>query len=235
MAGRRGANGRFSGGDPEPAAGELPPLLDLTVEAVDLDPAESTIPQLESPALDGAPAPDLEAGEDAGDPALAVALARGLDELVGLVFGASFRADPAAVEAVGDAALPVMRRAFSFFHAAELAESAIPAPVREITVLAVRAYAAWGDAAAIVARQTLDEIRGRVRGEDSSAEAGSTSGAGDGLREPGGSNGLGLDGAAQVPGTAQTVPAAWLGPDSGAENEVSRHPARRSGSRGRRS
>lgn len=154
MAGRD-RSGRFARSVDEPAAAE-PELVHLTIEPRD-DPEPAFVPPL---AFEPEPPSGDATDEDsATDAMLGTALARGVDELVGMMFGAAYRADAAQVEAVGEAAYPVVRRALSFVHAAELAESTIPAPIREIGTLAARAYAAWGDALTLIVQNKISEIR----------------------------------------------------------------------------
>jgi hypothetical protein len=158
----RGANGKFTAKPAAPPAAapadELPDLVDLTIEPIDMPEPPAGLPS-PPPA---APIPDELSAEDAR---LAVELARGVDELVGLFVGAAYRATPDEVAAVGQAADPLMRRGLAFFHAAELAESSVPAPIRELVRLAVTVWLAWGDALVVTAQQQIAERRkGRTDG-----------------------------------------------------------------------
>lgn len=173
----RGANGRFASSTAAaPPVDELPHLISLQVEPIDFEPG--AIPELPPPP-EALPADDTDPG--AGDVFLADALARGIDELVGLLAGATFKAEPDQVAAVGEAAAPVVRRVLSLVHADSLAESTVPAPVRELATLVARVYVAWGDAFVLIAQQQIAELR--AQREAQRAEAGPTYGSDGGVRD----------------------------------------------------
>lgn len=212
---KRGANGRFTSADePAPAAldpNDMPPLFDLEIE-----PQEPTIEPAELP-LPPAP-PDAPAEADAGgaDVTLATALARGIDEAVGLMFGAGYRAQPEQIAAVGEAAAPVLTRALTFVHAGELAEANVPAPVRELATLAARVYVAWGDAFVLIVRQRIAELRAQ-REEADGSQSGSTDRGNGGVRGAGRSNGSGDADPAALSAADVARPDTSVGPDPGAQ------------------
>jgi hypothetical protein len=150
---KRGPGGRFAPAGAEGGADDDDmPLLDLEIAPVDELPADIRPPELE-------PEPPPPAGDEPPDATLAITLARGIDETVGLLFGAEYRGEPDQVTAVGEAADPVIRRALTLVHAGQLAESTVPAPVRELVVLAARVWVAWGDALVVTFQRQVAELR----------------------------------------------------------------------------
>ena len=163
----RGANGRFAKSAP---ATEPDPVLSEPFH-LSIDPLPAPDPEL-VPWL-AEPEPETPAGAapaagDDTDAEIAIIAARGLDELIGQLLGEEYQAAPGKVDKVGEAAAPVIRRALSLFHADQLAESKVPAPVKELVVLAVRAWFAWGDGIVVIAKGEFNRLRAQREDRDGS-------------------------------------------------------------------